>query len=214
MVGRTMKWVVVGASGRTGGHVVDLLLADGHDVIAIARRASATLVPRPGLHIVDHDIRDPTGLHDHVAGCNRGVSAIGVGATRAATTAYSAGTQNLLAALDDDQPLAVVSAAPVGDRHQFPWMDRTVVMPMLDRFFGASYNDMRLMESLLTTSDRAWVSLRPPRLLDRPATGTWRLGLDESPPRTRSITIGDLAAALIETVNRPDLHGKAVYVTN
>lgn len=209
-----MKWAVVGASGRTGRHVVDLLLADGHDVVAIARRASGTLVPRPGLHIVDHDIRDSTGLHDHVAGGDRAVSAIGVGASRAPATAYSAGTQNLLAALDDDQPLAVVSAAPVGDRHQFPWMDRTVVMPVLDRFFGASYADMRQMESLLTASDRAWVSLRPPRLLDRPATGTWRLGLDKPPPRTRSITVGDLAAALIDAVNQPDLHGNAVYVTN
>ncbi|KAF1991181.1 NAD-dependent epimerase/dehydratase [Aulographum hederae CBS 113979] len=45
-----MHFLLVGASGRTGQHVVSELLSQGHTAVALVRTASS-LLPRPGLTI-------------------------------------------------------------------------------------------------------------------------------------------------------------------
>jgi uncharacterized protein YbjT (DUF2867 family) len=44
-----MKIAVAGATGRVGGHVVDLLEADGHDVVAISRATGVDVLAGTGL---------------------------------------------------------------------------------------------------------------------------------------------------------------------
>jgi putative NADH-flavin reductase len=46
-----MHFLLLGATGRTGQHVVSELLSQGHTVVALIR-ASGSLTPRPGLTIV------------------------------------------------------------------------------------------------------------------------------------------------------------------
>ncbi|WP_073386350.1 NAD(P)H-binding protein [Jatrophihabitans endophyticus] len=89
-------------------------------------------------------------------------------------------------------------------------------MPVLDRFFGASYADMARMETVLVHSPAPvqWVSLRPPRLLDRPGRNSYRIQVDQPLPRARSITYADLATALLDARDRPDLFRHVAYVAN
>lgn len=210
-----MRWAVIGASGRTGREVVARLLAAGHDVEAMARHATAVLEPAPRLSVVDADVRDVDAVRALVEGCQRVVCTVGVGASRAPTTVYSDGVAHMLEAIGEDPTtvLAVISAAPVGDRQEFPFLDRAVVMPMLDRFFGTTYADLRVMESLLASSAAAWVCLRPPRLIARAATGSYRVGTKPL-TKARSITTADLVAALIESTDEVSLHRTFAYVAN
>lgn len=46
-----MHFLLLGASGRTGQHVVSELLSQGHTAVALVR-TSGSLTPRPGLTIV------------------------------------------------------------------------------------------------------------------------------------------------------------------
>ncbi|QKX57631.1 uncharacterized protein TRUGW13939_04749 [Talaromyces rugulosus] len=46
-----MHFLLLGASGRTGQHVVSELLSQGHTAVALVR-TSSSLVPRPGLTVV------------------------------------------------------------------------------------------------------------------------------------------------------------------
>ena len=48
---KTMHFLLLGASGRTGQHVVSELLSQGHTAVALVR-TSGSLTPRPGLTIV------------------------------------------------------------------------------------------------------------------------------------------------------------------
>jgi nucleoside-diphosphate-sugar epimerase len=72
------------------------------------------------------------------------VSALGVGTSRARTRVYSEGIANVLEAMRSHGigRLAVISAAPVGPRGEQPFLERRVVMPVLERLF-ACYEDMR-----------------------------------------------------------------------
>jgi putative NADH-flavin reductase len=210
-----MILAVVGATGHTGGHVVTQAVARGYDVLALARRPAASTVGGSAVEERAVDVLDDEGLVKALAGAEAVVSTLGIGTSREPTVTYSQGVRNILAAMsgNDIGRLVVTSAAPAGPREEQPFMERRVVMPILERFFGATYRDMRLMEATLRSSEIPWVALRPPRLLDKPATGAYRMAI--SPIRgARSLTFADLATALLDALERPGLAGTALYVAN
>ena len=210
-----MKIAVVGASGRTGSLVVEQALARGHDAIALARRPETVTAQDPRLVARACDVLDPASVARGLEGCDAVVSALGIGASRAATTVYSEGVATIVSAMASHsiRRIAVVSAAPVGPREEQAFFERRVLMPILEQFFGATYDDMRRMEEVLQRSENDWISVRPPRLLDNPATGSYRIGIAPQ-PQSRSITYGDLATALLDSLDRPEFYAKAAFVAN
>jgi putative NADH-flavin reductase len=211
-----MKIAVVGATGHTGGQVVAQAVARGDEVIALARHPEALPQHDPGVAVVAADVLDRAALAGALAGADAVVSALGIGASRQPTTVYSEGTANILHAMDIHQitKLTVISAVPVGDRAELPFGQRRVIIPVLERFFGASYDDMRRMETLLQGSDLDWVCLRPPRLVNKKAVGHYRLGAGRPLPKAGSISYADLAAALLDCLARPDLYRRIAYVAS
>lgn len=211
-----MRIAVIGATGRTGRHVIEQGLARGHRMSALARRPKAVTQRDPNLVIAEADVLEADQLTAGLSGAEAVVSTLGAGASRAPTVIYSQGIANALSAMDANgiSHLAVISAAPVGPREQHPFLARRFAMPILQRVFGASYDDMRRMEAILRTSDINWVSLRPPRLVSKPGTGHYRLDPSRPLPQARSLTHADLASALLDSLDRPDLYRRAVFVAN
>lgn len=211
-----MRIAVVGAAGRTGQRVVEQALARGHHVTALARHPEAIALRHEGLVTVAADVLERGPLFELLAGIDAILSTLGIGTSRNPTVVYSQGTANLVLAMDANaiSKLAVVSAAPVGPRDEQPLLERRVVMPILERVFGATYDDMRRMEALLRASDVDWISLRPPRLVDKPATGHYRVDAHRPPPKSRNLTCADLASALLDSLDREDLYRRAAYVAN
>jgi putative NADH-flavin reductase len=211
-----MEIAVLGATGRTGMRVVEQALGRGHRVAALARAPEALTMHGDGLVTARADVLDPAALDRGLAGAEAVISAVGVGTSRAPTSVYSRGVANVLGAMAAHgiRRLAVISAAPVALRDRQPFLERRIAMPILERVFGETYDDMRRMEALLRESTVDWTSLRPPRLVDREPRGAYRLSADGPLPRARSLTHGDLAAALLDVVERADLHGRAAFVAN
>jgi putative NADH-flavin reductase len=211
-----VKLAVIGANGRTGIEVVEQALSRGHQVAAIARRPEQVHLRDARLSTSQADALDAPGLTRSLAGASAVISTLGVGSSRAATNLYSQGTANIVAAMRAHgiRSLAVVSAAPVGPRAEQPFLERRVLMPILDRVFGATYADMRRMEEQLAESDVDWVALRPPRLVDRKAAGHYRLRAGGPLAKARRLTYADLATALLDSLDRPELRGVAAYVAN
>ena len=218
-----MRIAVIGASGRTGGEVVRQALRRGHGVVAMARRTESLSLVHPGAWAHDDgqvtvrgaDVFDVERIAVALEDVDAVVSAVGVGASRRPTQVYSTGIANVLKAMSTTGAvrLAVVSAAPVGPREEQPVLQRRVAMPILERIFGATYADMSRMEAILRDSPVDWTALRPPRLMDKPPLGQYRL--DRLPlPKGRAITIGDLATALLDCVTRTDRQREALYVAN
>ena len=143
------------------------------------------------------DVRDPDALRRALDGANAVISAVGVGTSRAPTEVYSTGVRNTLAAMrvNGAAKLAVISAVPAAPWAEQPTLQRRIALPILQRMFGATYDDMRRMEAiLLETTQVDWISLRPPRLVNKQPKGTYRI--DTRPlTKARAITYGDLATA-------------------
>ncbi len=211
-----MKIAIVGATGRTGQQVVEQALARGDDVIAVARHPEILPQSGPGMISAAADVLDRAALAGTLAGADAVVSAVGIGASRQPTTVYSEGTANILRAMNAHgiTKLAVISAVPAGPRAEQPFLQRHVSIPILERIFGATYDDMRRMETLLRGSGADWVCLRPPRLVSKKAAGRYRIDASRPLPKARSITYADLATALLDSLTRPDLYRRIAYIAS
>ena len=185
-------------------------------MIALARHPEALPRLGPGMVSAAADVLDCAVLAEALAGADAVVSALRIGASRQPTVVYSDGTANVLRAMGAHgiSKLAVISAVPAGPRAEQPFLQRRMIIPVLERVFGASYADMRRMEALLRGSDLDWVCLRPPRLVSNNPAGHYRLDASRPLPKARSITCADLATALLDSLDRPDLYRRAAYVAN
>ncbi|MDQ6856133.1 MAG: NAD(P)H-binding protein [Candidatus Dormibacteraeota bacterium] len=210
-----MKIAVLGASGRTGAHVVKQGLERGHEIRGVARNVDLISTGEPNLTPIPADVLDAERVREALAGCEAVISTLGVGTGRAPTELYSRGIANTLDALhaSGGAKLAVVSAAPVGPRGEQAALERWILMPVLDRLFGATYRDMRRMETILHDSAADWIVLRPPRLVQKDPTGAYRLG-SRPLPKGRAITCPDLAEALLDVIENPQYRRQALYVAN
>jgi putative NADH-flavin reductase len=210
-----MRIAVIGAAGRTGQCVIEQALSRGHLVTAVVREPEKLRLEHEHLAVARADVHDRSALTEAIAGADALISALGTGRSRHATTVYSAGVSNELVAMRTHEisRLAVISAAPAGPRTEQALLERWVAMPLLERFYGPIYADMRRMETILAASDLSWVSVRPPRLVNKPPRGGYRI--DTTPlPNARTLTYADLATAILDCLDRNDLYGHAAYVAN
>ena len=93
-------------------------------------------------------------------------------------------------------------------------MQRTAVRPILQRVFGETYNDMRIMERALLESAFDWTAVRPPRLTNKPAHGEYRTSLVGPVAGGGSISGGHLANAMIDVIDKPETFRCAIWAAS
>jgi uncharacterized protein YbjT (DUF2867 family) len=208
-----MRIVIFGATGGTGRELVRQAAAAGYTVAAVARHPETLAAPGAGAEFVAADVTDRASVASVVRGADAVLSALGTRKLNEATTVYSAGVTNILAAMRDSgvRRFIAISAVPVGAPHG---LAEHVIFPILYRFFGAAYEDMKRMEAILAASDCEWTVLRPTQLVDRPATGRYRTAIDAPLRAAWRITRADLAAAMLASIDDAALVGHVVTISN
>jgi putative NADH-flavin reductase len=210
-----MKLTVCGASGRIGGEIVRQAHSAGHDVTAVIRVGS-TVTNRPdGIRVVEVTTMDAVdGLLPAVAGRDAVLSGLGP-RTRRDAGIVAPMTRCLLSAMGrgDVHRVLVVSAAPVGAPHPRNSVAvKAVTWPLITRLLRELYADLEDMEGDLASSGYDWTAVRPPRLVDRTVTGTYRTAVGENLPHGTSISRADVAHAMLTMVEDPTTFRKAVGV--
>ena len=81
---------------------------------------------------------------------------------------------------------------------------RTVLNPVIKAVFREHYADLAQMEEIVRDSGLDWTIVRPPRLTDRPLTGTYRTASDRNLRRGLSVSRADLAHLMLRTLDRPE----------
>lgn len=202
-----MKVLVIGATGRTGRHVLAGGVQRGHHLTAFTRRPELlgdTSVPAA---VVTGDGRDAAAVRSAVTGVEA-VIAIVAAASRTGPHHTAEVARVLTAAMGDAgvRRLVITSAYPlVGQRPRLP-------MVLLRRIFAAAYADAAAMERHVTATDLDWTIVRLNRLTDRPGRGDLTLSrqlLD----RPTAISRTDAAAILLDLAETGSYAGAAVNVT-
>ncbi|MBF1355427.1 NAD(P)H-binding protein [Rothia dentocariosa] len=211
-----MRILVPGATGSVGQQVVAQALSRGHEVIAVARNTSNLNIEHPMLKKHSGDVLNAQDIEPLLAGVDAVISTVGIGSSNSPTSLYSVGTKNLISGMDlHGVNRLVVISSEVAEHwaHQNP-LKLWIILPLLQRFLGATYDDMRRMDVVLWESDVQWTAIRAPRI--RPISGKGKYRLSDNGPLKRGwfITAEDMATALIDITERNDLGRKHVYVAN
>jgi putative NADH-flavin reductase len=221
-----MKLTTFAATGRIGRQLLDQARAAGHEVTAVARHADR--LPSD-VRTVTADLLhpDPVALAGAVDGADAVLSGLGP-RSRSEFGIASKGTRPILAAMKEAGAtrIVVVSAAPVStvaspgrphppthDPGEGFWMSH-LLTPAITTFMRAHYTDLAAMEDLLRDSGLDWTVIRPPRLTDKPLTGTYRTAYEQNLPHGGTVSRADVAHLMLDVVTRPETIGHAIGIAS
>jgi uncharacterized protein YbjT (DUF2867 family) len=165
-----MKLAVFGATGLTGGQVVDHALAGGHGVVAMVRDPTRVARVHSRLAVLGGCPVRPADVERCIQGTDAVIHCLGIGGkgdgTR--TTLVSDSVSAVLAAMEKHGVPRIVCMSNVGAGNSGSWLANRVVQPVFLRWLLPIIEDKDRMEERLRRSSVAWVSVRLPRVVDGP----------------------------------------------
>ena len=198
-----MRVLLLGATGRTGRIVLSALLERGDEVTTLGRRPPPT---NRATNIVG-DLSNPQVLAEAASGVDVVINCL-----------QSPGNPPLCSTIAETLAAheATLKYVTVGGAGVDRPLDRKGAM---DKLVGRALKllqpallaDRQREVDILAGSGLRWTMLRPPRLTDAQASGRWTFTFDR--PAKLQIGRADLAAAVIESIGRSDLEGKAPFVS-
>ncbi|MFE2963892.1 NAD(P)-dependent oxidoreductase [Streptomyces sp. NPDC059340] len=199
-----MKFTVFGATGGIGQEIVRQALDSGHQVTAVVRDPTRLTVTGAGLEVFRADLTDPQALRPAVTGRDAVLSGLGARTRKDAGIATRL-TRTVLGAMEAEgvRRLLVVSAGPVGpDPEGAPFADRAA-RGLVSLILKDVYADLAAMEGELARSATDWTVVRPPRLQNKPVTGSYRTVVGGFPLKGRFIGRADVAHAMLAMIDDP-----------
>ena len=185
-----LRFLVVGATGRTGRLVVDEAIARGHEVTALVRVGN--LPARERLRVVVGDPRRADDLAGALAGHDAVISCLGQRSRDDATLLRDAAAAMLTAMSRGEACRYLV----VSQGLLFP--TRNPIVVLLRLVLARTVADSTAMERSVRAGVHDWTILRPPRLTDGGAARGYRLRVDTLPAGAWSMQRVDLARALLD----------------
>ncbi|MEV5958346.1 NAD(P)H-binding protein [Streptomyces sp. NPDC051987] len=196
-----MNLTVFGATGGIGREIVRQALASGHRVTAVVRDPARLTVTGTSLEVVRADLTDPEVIRPALTGRDAVLSGLGPRGRGDAGVATRL-TRTVLAAMEAEavRRLVVVSAAPVGPEPDGDGLLDRTMRGLVSAILRPVYDDLRETEAELARSATDWTSVRPPRLQDKPLTGTYRTVVGGFPRKGRFIARADVAHAMLAMI--------------
>jgi putative NADH-flavin reductase len=215
-----MKLTIFAATGGIGRQILEQAVDEGHDVTAVVRhpqKLPGELSSQVSVVSADLAAPDPARLTSAVQGADGVLSGLGP-RSKAEAGIATRGTQAIAAAMTaaGTRRIVVVSAAPIGTvpspgRPNPPNHDpgdgfimQHLLNPLIKAALRKHYADLAQMEDILRDSDLDWTAVRPPRLTDKPLTGTYRTARGQNLRRGLVISRADVAHYMLRAVGQPE----------
>jgi putative NADH-flavin reductase len=221
---REMKLTIFAATGGIGRQLVDQALAAGHKVTAVVRNPNKL---SNKVRVVKADLAapDPAAIKSAVEGADAVLSGLGP-RPLSETGIASRGTRAIIEAMQatDVRRIVVVSAAPIGTvpspGHPKPpkydpgdgFFMRNLFSPLTKAALRKPYADLAVMEDIVRDSGLDWTIVRPPRLTDKPLTGTYRTAFGQNLRRGLFISRADVAHLMLHVLEQPETAKQAIGI--
>jgi putative NADH-flavin reductase len=194
-----MKVILFGATGGTGGQVIQQACEAGHEVTALVRDASRLTRSHPRLTVLQADVMDLTAIVPAIAGSDAVVSVLGPRGVRVPTTVRSDAVTSMVTAMQAEgvRRLIVVTAGGIVTEGDGP-LTRLVLKPVVGTILRHSFADMRRTEDIVRASGLEWTIVRPPRLTDGPRTASYRSATNRNVRGGMHISRADLADCILQ----------------
>jgi uncharacterized protein YbjT (DUF2867 family) len=211
-----MRLIVFGASGGCGSHLVRQAAARGHQVTAVVRPSTPYEAPG-GVTVVRGNVLDASFVESIVHGHEAVASCLGIryahlwGSRQSPDDFISRATANIVTGMQACglRRISVISAAGVGDSR--PDANLVIRLLIATSNVGVAYADLATVENVLQRSGLDWQAVRPTTLSNRRGSGTPRLATGF--PMTASIARSDVAAFMLQELERPAFSGRTPMIT-
>jgi len=219
-----LKLTIFAATGGVGRQLLEQAVAAGHDVTAVARNPGKLTRHVPTV-TADLATTNPAALEPAVAGADAVLSGLGPHSNAAAGIA-APGTRSIVAAMQATgvKRIVVVSAAPVGtvtsSANPHPpkhdpgdgFFTRYLLSRIAQTAFGKVYDDLAAMEAILRDSRLDWTAIRPPRLTDKPLSGSYRTALGQNLRGGLFVPRADVAHLMLKVLEQPHTIGHTIGI--
>lgn len=187
-----MNVLVVGATGRTGKHVLEQGKERGHRVTAFVR--SPSKLDGANVEIVRGDPTNADALARALSGVDAVISCLGP-PSLGRYTIVEDGARALVAAMDlaHVRRAVVVSAAVLFDGFLTTFARMT--------FLRNVARDSGAMERIVRAHDLDWTIVRPPRLVERAMT-PYDVADDALPPGPSTVAFADVAHFMLDELEQ------------
>lgn len=208
-----MKFLVLGATGRTGVLFAKKALDEGHQVTALVRRAGSSVDPRAA--IVTGDVTDAVVIAQAARGHDAIISTLGV---KKASETPTLITDMVRAVIESAKTSGVdrfvlLSAFGVGDSLAKASL---LVGPLFRTVLRKTYADKAASEVLLKASDLKWTLEYPGALNDKDTTRYTAAALEDVTklPLFPSTSRANVAEFLLRSAVQGTFIGQTVVVTD
>jgi uncharacterized protein YbjT (DUF2867 family) len=166
-----MRILVFGASGLTGGIVVDSALKRGDQVLVLTRDASKFSHRHPNLQVLQGSASSMQDIENALEGVDAVIHCLGIGGKGhgSPTTVVSESVQATLDAMKKKGVRRIVCMSNVGAGNSGTWFYNRVVLPVFLRWLKPIIEDKNRMEAVLKSSSVDWVSVRLPNIVSGPS---------------------------------------------
>lgn len=202
-----------GGSGLTGQQFLNLALAQGYPVRALARDPAKITQYSPTLEVLPGDVLDPAAVARTVQGADVVVSLFGQ-VKNSPKDVQTRGTQHIVAAMQQHGVRRIISLSGGGlpyPEDQPKFADKLIrgIMRLVVPHVLA---DAQGHADVLRASGLDWEIVRGPRLTNDPARGQYRVGWVGVNAST-SIGRADLADFILKQVESEEFVGKMPFVS-
>ncbi|WP_217242270.1 NAD(P)-dependent oxidoreductase [Streptomyces sp. AC555_RSS877] len=168
-----MKLLILGATGPTGRHVIDLAVRSGDSVTAFVRNPAALGDLAERVTPVTGDATSHRDLAAAAAGHDAIVSALGRGSSVRADGLFTRASAAVLGAAGEAGVSRLVWLSSFGVGDTFHWSS-TAQKLIYSTLLRSIYADKEIADESIRSSGLDWTVVYPTRLTHGPAMGTYR----------------------------------------
>jgi putative NADH-flavin reductase len=170
-----MKILILGATGRTGQHLVLQSLEKNYEVTALARDPSKLNIKHPALTVIKGNVLDKELLTRIIENKDSVICSIGAGNSLRSGDLIADTTEILIPAMEEKgvSRLIFLSAFGVGESFaQANFIQKLIFRLPLKNI----YADKEKGEKIIRNSKLNWTLVYPVLLTDKPYTGSYKAG--------------------------------------
>jgi putative NADH-flavin reductase len=194
-----MNIFLLGATGGTGGAVLEQGLARGHHITALVRSPEKITVRSDSLAVHRGDPTDADQIARVLVAQDVVITMLGHRNLKAALL-IAASARSVIQVMRSVgmRRLLALSAALL-----FPDVGPPILTPIIKYILRNGLADSREMERLVMGSGLDWTIARPPRLTNGPKTESYHVADGSLPGKQRSISRADVAHFFLDEAERP-----------
>jgi uncharacterized protein YbjT (DUF2867 family) len=208
-----MKIAILGAAGMTGERLIGEALRRGHTVIGLAR-TPANIKGDPGrVERRFGDAFDRQSVLDGLQGADAVITT--VGKRNLLDKRWWLNTEahrNVIEGMRRHGARRLVAISSFGAARDMsrPGIRRKIYLTLRRKYYG----DMQEMERMVIASGLEGVAVRAPMLYNTAPKRAFHVELDRNVPGGRSVSRDDLAAFVLDCVEKPDYVGRVVSLAD